>query len=181
MITLNLLSPQKKKEFQKKFNFILVQRCFLIIIIFLSFTSLLFFGAKLYQGNRLDKLKKEVEQTTLTLPSGENVTISKDVQDINYELSYLNNLQKNYIKWSDFLIDFNITVPSGITLSSLSLDQKTSLVLISGKAKLRDNLVAFQNNLKNTSFLSELESPISNILKKEDIDFSFQAKLKFEK
>jgi Tfp pilus assembly protein PilN len=181
MITLNLLSPDKKKELENKINFILIQKSLLFIVIFLAITSLLFYGTKIYQDNKLNNLKKEFEQIKLTLPSGEKVTLSKDIQDINNELSYLNNIQMNYLKCSDLLIDFNALVPTGIALNSLSVNQKTLEVLINGKAVLRENLVAFQNNLENSSFLKDIESPISNILKREDIDFSFKAKLNLEK
>ena len=153
----------------------------IIIVIFLALTSLLFIATKMFMENRLKVIKNEVEKTRSTMTGSENITLSNDIKNFTTKLNYIDGVQKKYTKWSDLLADFNKLVPTGITLSSLSFDKVTTQVLINGKAVLRDNLVDFENNLKGASFLKELESPISNILKREDIDFNFTAKLNLEK
>lgn len=69
---------------------------------------------------------------------------------------------------------------TGIILSKLSLDKDESgeaRILLSGKAVSRESLLGFTKNLEELKIFKKIGSPISNILKKTDVDFSLNLEL----
>jgi len=57
------------------------------------------------------------------------------------------------------------------------IDMKESALRFSGVSNSRETLLQFKNNLETASFIKKLDSPLSNFLDKEDINFRFLADL----
>ena len=64
-------------------------------------------------------------------------------------------------------------MPQGTSLTSLNTSTGTVIVLISGKADLRSQVIALQDNLEAEKMFAEVEAPLSNLLEAEDVDFKF--------
>ncbi len=65
--------------------------------------------------------------------------------------------------------------PAGIKLNSLVY---TSKILLTGEALSRDDFLKFLGRLNSSGLFSEIDSPISNLLKSENLKFSLTLKLK---
>jgi len=77
------------------------------------------------------------------------------------------------------LVELDKLIPDNIQITYLDLksqeqEEDTLKVLeMKGKAITREKLLAFQENLENSSLFTQVESPISNILEQKNINFNF--------
>lgn len=172
MLILNLIPQQLKKEIKfkraygliKKMNYILV-----IITIVIAITLLI---AKLLLQNNFNKV---VEQTSLITKNSQGYNVK--VRDINSRLNNISQIQNDFIAWSNLIENLANKTPTGITFSSVKISKEKSLINIRGKAKLRDDLLTFKQNMEESPIYSEVEFPLQNILQKENINFDISAKL----
>ncbi|MFH1366711.1 MAG: hypothetical protein ABIH38_01835 [Patescibacteria group bacterium] len=177
MMSLNLLSPEKKKKLKEKKTLFAFRYISYFCAIFLIINLLLFYGTKLYLNHKLDSIKDEVSQATANLPSNQGTSLNNAIQEINKNIILLADIQSDYVKWSNYLTDFTALIPANILLNQLSLNQESKEIQINGHADQRDDFLVLKANLENTKIISDLNSPISNLIKKEDIDFVITAKI----
>lgn len=70
-------------------------------------------------------------------------------------------------------------VPAGVSLRSFEFNNETRTVSIAGDAETRNQFLAFEEALREqTLYFSQVESPISNLLKPENVQFNFKILLK---
>lgn len=65
----------------------------------------------------------------------------------------------------------------GIAISNVSVN-KTGDIAIQGKAATRDNLLKFEERLRESGKFQKIFTPLSNIIRETNISFSLQGKLK---
>lgn len=181
MISLNLLSPEKKKKLKEKETLFAFRYAAYFCLVFLVINFLLFYGAKLYLDHKLTSLKNEVSQTTLNLPSGQGTALNSTIEQINDNIILIASVQTDYTEWSDYLADFTALVPANISLTQLSLNQESGDIQISGHADLRDDFLKLKSNLDQTKIIADLNSPLSNLIKKDDVNFVLSAKIVLDK
>ncbi|MEA3464127.1 MAG: hypothetical protein U9R14_03570 [Patescibacteria group bacterium] len=172
MLTLNLIPRQLKEEIKFKRIYSLLKKmgCLLMIITLIIAITLL--AAKGILQNNFNKI---VEQTTLITKNGQGYNVK--VRDINSHLNYALKIQNDFIAWSYLIEDLASRTPHGINFSLVKINKKKSLINIRGMAKLRSDLLAFKQNMKDSLIYSEVEFPLKNILQKKDINFEISAKL----
>ncbi|MBU4332119.1 PilN domain-containing protein [Patescibacteria group bacterium] len=107
-----------------------------------------------------------------------NRSLTLSIQGVNSKLKTLKNIQADFTKLSDSLIEFSKLVPQDIQLHLLYIDKVNSTINIEGNAQTREGLLGFQENLEDSSLFSKVEYPLSNLLEKQDIKFKFTAQLK---
>ena len=173
-INLNLLPPARKQALQIHHIYMLAKNLIIIILLYIIGTAIALLITKMALQNHFNQI---VEQTTLTTRYGN--LFHKDIRLFNKRLNEVAKIQQEYRTWSDLIYQLVRLVPSGISLTNLSFnpaetDQK---ILLSGRASDRTSLLEFKNNLENSTFLSEINVPLENLLKKENIDFAIKATL----
>ena len=176
MINLNLISGEQREYLRQKANRFIYEKLFVFIFFIFFIISLTFgFGKNILLNNYNDLISY-----------GENQKLnnfSSDITNLNNKIKIINKIQNDYSPIAETLSLFIKVVPDKIFISNLKLEKDTSekdyfwLVKINGKAKTRDDLMRFQSNLEQVDGFSEVEFPISNLLKRSDIDFQFTAKL----
>jgi len=67
--------------------------------------------------------------------------------------------------------------PAGINLTNLSYQTAQNKVVLNGQAKTREQFLNFKENLEKSQVFLEVESPLSNLINKENIDFNFNFKI----
>jgi hypothetical protein len=84
------------------------------------------------------------------------------------------------INWASLLIDLSSRSPEGIYLNSFIVQDFPPLkkVTLQGKADRRDQLMEFENLLKSSSFFTDINSPLSNYQKTQDILFQISLTIK---
>lgn len=68
-------------------------------------------------------------------------------------------------------------VPAGSNLTQLSISTDTGVVTLQGHADLRSQVVTLKMRLEEHELFADIESPLSNIAKSEDITFTFNLTL----
>lgn len=174
MLNPNLLSPQDKnntrfEEWWRLSIFILVAA----FIIFLAFTVLL---APLYFSARRAK-----NLFTVKIRQAEGSGRLPGIKAIEAEVAVLNQLFKKMIQNGapdqqiSFLIDrLLLDGNNRISISSISY-RKGKEFSITGFAPTRRDLIAFEKKLQEDESLKDVSSPISNLVKEANINFSIRA------
>lgn len=170
LISLNLLPKKERKKIalESIYNFIVRQSLFVIILLF-SVTI------GVWQvHSRLENTIKKINQT-FEEKNEKNKLLNQEVELLNKTIDQIAKTQAGYFVKSKILIDFAKSVPRGVVITDFVWTD-TNEVSIDGVYKNRDNLLRFKTNLEG-SFLTNIQFPISNLLKQTDGSFSIHGTL----
>lgn len=123
---------------------------------------------KMTLQNNFDRVVAETTLTTKYITGFNN-----DIKKFNQLLGTVDNIQKNYVRWSDFIARTSNLIPQNITLQSLNV--KDGKILITGKAASRADLLSFKNQLESSEIYSNVEIPLEDLLRKDNITFSLKS------
>ena len=175
MLTLNLLSRDLKKQTElnriyklvKKISNILLVTAFMVVIMLVTAKYILQYY-----------YKQVTDYNILVAENDQNYNIKAN--KINSQLNVVTNIQKNFIGWSYLIKDLINETPTGITFSNIAMAKDRGTIKITGRADSRDNLLTFEQNLKDSKIYSNINLPIKNILQKENINFEIKANLNLD-
>jgi Tfp pilus assembly protein PilN len=170
MISLNLISPEQKKSLKTKRAYLLLKNLSSVILILTVLISIIL----ILTYNSLDIEYNLSPNTKNSMDLDE-----KEIQMINDQLKDIITIQNQSLVWSNILISITSLIPEGIEINSLEIDKTTQLVKISGLAKARNDYLNLISALKNADNLENIQSPIKNLLSKEDINFTLSFTYKF--
>lgn len=168
-IYLDLLPEKKKKEIKRRKIFrVIIYQEFLFLFPIVVFIGILFsINAilKIQQGslNTIYSFEQS-RQNFQELKGYEN-----KFKEINSQASLLLKINKGHLYWSQIFYELNKIVPAAVSFSDLTT--KDYRVYLVGKAKTRDDLLKFQENMNNAGCFSDINVPLSNLVVKENIDF----------
>ncbi|MDO9399554.1 MAG: PilN domain-containing protein [bacterium] len=172
MLVLNLISEKFKKEIKLKYFYQLIKKInYILIIIVITITTILLFAKIILQNNFIEI----VEQTTLVTKNNQNY--NNKIKEINNKLKAVLTIQNDFILWSKIIEDISIITPANITLSLVKMDLANKNIKLQGKAKQRSDLLELKNNLEKSTFYTNIEFPVKNLLEKENINFEINAKI----
>jgi Tfp pilus assembly protein PilN len=174
MIILNLIPPIKKQELRLTQVYKIIKNLIILILFLTIFVAIILLLIKMALENNFNKV---VEGSTLTTKYA-NI-FNKDVKEFNQYLTAVDKIQKDYISWRQFLIDFTKLTPQNINIYGINLNDDK--ILITGQAKNRDDLLLFKNNLENSNLFSGVSIPLENLLKKDNVDFNIKADIRLDK
>ncbi len=100
------------------------------------------------------------------------------VKNVDSIISASQTIISNTPTWSILLDDINSHIITGILISNLSVVSINDTMSISGTAKDRDTLNQFKKTLQESTYLTAVELPITNLQQKGDIPFSISFRLK---
>ncbi|MFH1193800.1 MAG: hypothetical protein V1661_02295 [bacterium] len=172
MISLNLLSPEKKKEASKQMIFISLQYLVSWALIAICVAGIVLLATKLYMQNVFNKA---VLQSVLV--TQEYGALNQKVRLINQEIDFLSDIQRKSVSWSPRLAAFTELVPPNITISGMNFNEVTKDAQIQGHAATRDELLLFKQKLEQSSLLKAINLPIENLLEAQNINFTITGKL----
>ena len=180
MIRLNLLSPANKKTVAQE----ILLRSLFIVAIFLVIWSALFF---IFVGQSWFFLSIQNKALQNRLAVEGSMDSAKKLQSFEEVLRLVNGTvlrAQSILKLPSYSPNefFNAVVPlmpSGVTLTGFDLNSPTNKLTLSGKATTRDTFLLFEKRLKEkTDVFSEVDSPLSNVLKPDNITFVLKLNLK---
>ncbi len=177
MHELNLLSPLQKTELKSiKLQFLIKNLWFQVVSVLVIISTVLLFNFLLLKNN-LNYLESEVNDEKLFFESKNISSLEELIKQLNSQLNTAAKVQEDYIKWSDKIVAITGLVPDGVSLSDLQLVTSDKEINITGVAKTRDNLLQLQSNLNNHEFFTNVTTPISSLIQKENITFKITATL----
>lgn len=166
-IKLNLLNENQKRMISENIKLINVINNFIFLALILISGGLLTMAGEQY----LKYSAKPLEETTISTP------LDLDIAKTNEKIKQMEAIQKDYVKWSRVLLNFIKSVPENNTLSRVNFDKTNQKIFINGLAEKRDDFLKLEETMKKIEYISEISSPISNLLKRDNISFSIEAKL----
>jgi len=178
MLELNLLPSQEKKEVELANLSRLVASLSvwflvsLIIFALLLASTFFYLSILLRAQNRLIEIRQNDPKTQRL------VEIEGKIQQANRRINQIYLKQNDLILWIPLLEEIANLTPGGVYLTNFSYQLAENQIYLRGWANTRDNLLSFQNLLEESPFFVEIEAPLSNLLKQNDIDFSFTLYLK---
>ncbi len=149
-----------------------LKKSLLVIAICCLVAIIITIGTRFWLSDELKKLNNDIDEAKQSLTSASDDNRDEIINKINDKILYLSNIQSGYTKWSEILAQVGMTVSDNIQLKNMQFDSQAQVFKIEGYAMTRDDLLAFKNSLEELPFLSQIASPISNLIKKEDVSFT---------
>ena len=176
MIKLNLLPPEEKQEIagQKAFRRTLAGGFsgLAFVLIFLAILGSTWFYS-LIQLRSIQEIVSELEAS----PQNQIFRdIKKEIDGINQKMQAFDKLKSQENDYSFYLQRLTELVNPGIKFNSVRLDG--TKVSLSGRSSTREALLSFKSALESSADFQNVNAPLSNFLKQNDIDFTFSFELK---
>lgn len=176
MITINLISPEHKKQLKTQRMFIILREIILLILLFTSIIAIMLWSSRYFLEEKLAELIRKNAQAI-------NVN-----QDVNNKIKILNNkidnsavIQNDWQKWSVLVAGILELTPANIYYRNLNIFQETATVEISGQAKTRNDLLELQKKFQGSNLFKKVDIPLTSFLNKENNDFTLQATIDLAK
>jgi Tfp pilus assembly PilM family ATPase len=101
-------------------------------------------------------------------------SIQEELTSFNQQVQKLTKIEKDLFSVPKTLEAVLQAIPEETIITSYGFDEDTMSIAISGIANDRDELLLLQQNLQEQIFISDINFPISNFDKKNDISFSIK-------
>lgn len=176
MLRLNLLSEEAKKEVRFKRLYALIVRVDLMLLIGAIFLAVIFTGAQLVLKNNYQEFHNQ--EAIIKFGSQD---YDQKIREINEKLSTISQIQKEYIPSSSLIKELTDRIPEGVFLNYIKADISNRSLKIIGQAKKREDFLLLKTELSKSPVFTEIDSPLQNILQKENIDFEMDIRLDLNK
>ena len=180
MIYLNLLPLSEKKIFRLACIGKMTNYYIAVVLAAILFLTLAFTGAKYFLLLHTSILEQSVAGQKTEEIAQKIQDMEAVIKDFNFVISAVNKVEDQKIEFSDILADLSEIISDGITVSNLfydsSLENADNFVL-EGKSVTREEFLIFTEKLEQSPRFKEINSPLSNVVKKENINFRIEFKL----
>lgn len=178
MLKFNLLPPKEKKEIEianlsRFIAFVSAQLLALLAVFVILLLTTYFYLSTLVKAQ--DRLIEIEQKDTRTQRLAD---IEGMIKQTNQIIDHVFANQKKTILLTPILEEITRIVPTGVYLTNFSYQRETNQIKISGRADQREDFLLFQKNISEDALFTELESPLSNLLKQKEVDFNFSFKIK---
>lgn len=172
---MNLLSPSAKeawKRTQRRRSFIVFGTLVFVLEVTVSGGLYLL---KSEIRRQTARLQQEVNVVTAGSREEKKVSLAQKTKQLNGWLTAMKRNTALDYPWPITLRDLDSAAPGSIRFHSLNMSLANHKLTLNGFASNRDDLIAFQQALTALPILSGVNSPITNLLKRENIEFSITA------
>ncbi|MBI5038089.1 MAG: PilN domain-containing protein [Candidatus Kerfeldbacteria bacterium] len=167
----------QKKQIQLEWYGFVSKNILFITVSVLAITSIVIIFSITLLDNQANNLDAQIEDERIIKEDGKLSTINDATATLNTTIERVRSIQKNYISWTDFLTTFSTLIPKDITINSISIVGKNQEINISGSAPTRESYQNLLKALESTPLLSNVQSPISNLVQRENITFAITAQI----
>jgi Tfp pilus assembly protein PilN len=178
---INLLPKSEQKELRLLFFADDLIRFWIWIVVSLLIFAALTFLANEYLRSEVAETEGQIAQQRQILKSDDNEIVKQKVEELNYEVSTIKNLQINHYYWSDALVELVNLLPADIDLNLLSMDRVTGEVAIEGVAGSRDSVLKFWSDIHKSVYFKDIDFPLANLNRATEDPFRFSFFVKVEK
>lgn len=174
-VYLDLLPEGKKEEIKKKKIFWLVIRQEVRLFIPLALFIAMLFAINFNIGFQLSSLEKFYALEQSQKEYQELKSYEDKFRETNFRVSLASTLQSGHLRWSSVLKKISEAVPERVNLKKLAT--KDYSVSVSGAARTRDDFLIFEEKIKTSDCFSEVNTPLSNLISKENVVFQIDFKV----
>ena len=167
MVDLNLIPSDYRRQIGLRRLGVLIKQMIMWLMLYTIIVATILLIAKLMMQLEFQNF---VDETTLV--TRENKQVLYDIAKLNDLVRASNDIQKQEVDWANFILKLSNLVPEGVRLTDVTLSNGSKSSIL-GMANSREALLTFKQNLESQTEFKVLELPISDLLKREDIEFSF--------
>ena len=172
-INLNLLPVVKKNRLEYLISFLLTKNILELVILISSVLAATLIWSWIFMENDFAVLAKNAAAV-----NREYYTYNQDVKDINNLVRNINLANQNFVPITPKLKELINSLPNDIKINSMQIDRRAQMLVITGTALTRSALLNYQDVLNEISWITQVETPASQLFQKNNINFEFKAKLK---
>ncbi|MFH1291678.1 MAG: hypothetical protein ABIH87_00560 [bacterium] len=172
-ISINLLPPDKKKKLKFITNFIFSK----VILELIIFASCLISIILIWTWVILQESFADLASASSSI-NREYLIYNKEIKKINQMVKNIDKSSDGFQVASPKIIELSKNLPTGIKLNSVYIDYQNQTLSIEGTSKTRDGLLNYQQILRDTEWIGQVDTPVSKLFQKTDINFEFKTKLK---
>lgn len=166
---INLLPPDKKKSLRQGMVLTYIQTMVFLVFLTALFAAGTILSVRMTVKSYYDGILKQSE----AVGSQAGTDMTAVIRDLNGFVKQASARQAAFIPWSEAIEKLLPLIPPGVRLESLRADGAGNLQL-TGVAATRDASLELLRRLKETPFIKDVSSPLSNILQKTDVKFDFE-------
>lgn len=179
MISLNLLPFSRKEIFHWRQQTKKVISRGIKTIFLLIFFVIPLYMIDFYLTEEIKVLGAQIESSESTESMRQLNSIEKSFKEINSTLVKINKFSEDQIYWEDIFSKISLNIPLNVQLFSLQIESD-GVFSITGNAKTREDVLELGKRFKDSDSFSDIQTPLDNLIKKEDINFRFNGKIILE-
>lgn len=172
-INFNLLPMVKKNRLEYITNFLLLKDILQLVIIISSILAATLIWSWIFLENDFAALAASAAAV-----NHEYYTYNQDVKNINDLVRNINLANQNFVPIFPKAKELIASLPNDIKINSIQVDRRAQTLTLTGTALTRSALLHYQDVLNKISWITQVETPASQLFQKSDINFEFTAKLR---
>ncbi|MBI2038135.1 MAG: hypothetical protein HYT15_04410 [Candidatus Magasanikbacteria bacterium] len=172
-INLNLLPNTKKARLETTIKVLFIKNILELFLLTAAVVGATLVWSWIFLENDFANLAENAN-----LINREYYTYNQDAKNINGLIKNINLSSRKFSPLSPKLKDITSSLPADIKIGSLQINMAEQQIIISGTALSRSALLNYQAVLNETPWITAVETPVSQLFQKENINFEFKAKLK---
>mgnify|MGYP001570413164 FL=1 len=170
---INLLPPSRKQAIYKDLLYRQVRLVLLLVIVIVGLGAVLFLNSLVFLKIQAREVDRALGLENSNSETREARQLEQAVKDLNALLARYSGSKSNQTGAVAALLELNRLIFSGVSLQALSFDSASRRIIVSGVAASRNDIVVFEDRLKQSALFEKLESPLSNFLESTNANFSF--------
>lgn len=171
-ISLNLLPAERKKAIEVILSYKYLRIVTFLLLGFTFVASSLAVTARLLLLDNLNELLS----SSMTV-NQKNTSLDKQISQLNNELKNISSIQNNFTKWSTILGNVISIIPNNIEIKYLNIEKTSGNFNLNGRARERADYLKLKDNLEKFPYLQKLETPLANLLTRQNVDFQFSGQI----
>jgi len=171
MLKLNILSPELKNDIKLKNIYAILKKSLFFIFLSTTIYAVVLVVSNFYLKNHYSIISLEYNQI-----KEKNNDIDNEIIQINKQIDQIQKIQESKVNWLKLIEHISKNSSNDIKYNRIAMSKSSGLILV-GNSRTRESLLQLKNYLESTSFLTEINFPIQNLLEKENINFEIKAKL----
>jgi len=178
MKTINLLPKIRQRELRYE---IILHSLWVIATLSLVSFALVFlvqFATKFYLQFEDNAIKQQVAELQSQVDKQQNTEIKSKIEAVNNLISDYLNLAGSSPQWSKVIKAFAPLPPSGLQISTFTIDPDQKSVDITGLSPTRDLVILLYNNiLQDSNDFYDIDYPLENVVNPVNVSFHFTFKI----
>lgn len=170
MISLNLLSPDQKKDLKTKRIYMAIKELVMLALLFAALIGMLLVLAKYFLEEQLVNL---IEKNAADIRNSQE--INNQILAINKKLSTAKDIQDDFKKWSYLIKQVTELTPAGIYYNNYEIYHREKQLVLTGVAPNRQTLLSLQQALEASPLFASVQLPLSDLIEKENNNFTVKA------
>jgi Tfp pilus assembly protein PilN len=179
-ILLNLLPEEKKRLIERGLHgrILLWQFFMLLLLEVLLLGILITVGMLLSVELESRKILSESSSVTTQADQASLRQYEDKFLGINEALGVVGKIQMNHVYFSQLFRVLDVTLPKEVLLKQMI--SKDRVVTLIGTAETRENLLYFEEQLKKSACIENVNVPLSNLFSQKNLDFQLDFTLTFD-